>query len=294
MAKAGYGGSERMTRLLAIVTLTFAAGASAEDILYHGAPLDEQHRVQIAQEFNSAKIGIVERTRVIGQDPIRPLGSMNTVGVTQRRTPKPDYLCEVRVQILQPSAPNYIQNPGQRYRITIIGLKLAPDYASVVEVFAAQARDTVFYEIEKLRELATGVEKEALGVAAPLTVNAFKAANLLPAEIFESVRRSRGGRFRITENTLQVRRISPTELFAPSLTIERPRLGATIREEEEEALPRGTAGLPFKRGYNPSARTIGLPRTPTAPGIPSARDEEMNDVRERRRVPVQPLQDSPR
>jgi len=189
----------------------FAAGAFAEDVLFHGAPLDEQHRVQLAQEYNSIKIGIVERKRVVGQEEIKPLGSSNTVGVSQRRTPKPRYLCEVRVQILQASAPNYIQNPGQRYKITVLGLELAPEYASVVEVFAAQARDTVFFEIAKLRERTSGIEKEALGIAAPLAVNAFKAANLLPAEIFESVRRSRGGRFRITEDTLQVRRISPTE-----------------------------------------------------------------------------------
>ncbi len=273
------------------ITAVISTVAMADNILYHGATLDEQHHVQLAQELNSIKIGIVERTRVIGEETIMPLGSSNTVGVTQRRTPKPRYLCEVRVQILQSSAPNYIQNPGQRYRISVQGLSVAPGYGNVVEVFAAQARDTVFFEIEKLRQLTSGIEKEALAVAAPIVVNAFKASQTLPAEIFESVRRSRGGRFRITEDTLQVRRIPPNQLFAPSLMIDRPKLGASLREEEEDALPRGAAGLPFTRGFNPSARTIGLPRTQTAPGIPSELDQELNDVRERRRVPVQPLRE---
>jgi hypothetical protein len=268
-----------------------SANAIADDILFHGAPLDEQHRVQMAQELNSIKIGIVERTRVIGEQSVTPLGSMKTVGVTLRRTPKPRYLCEVRVQILQSSAPNYIQNPGQRYRISVHGISLEPGYGSVVEVFAAQARDTVFFEIEKLRQRTHGIEKRALGIAAPITVNAFKASQILPAEIFESVRRSRGGRFRITENTLQVRRISPMELFAPSLDIERPRLGATLRTEKEDELPRGAAGLPFTRGHRPTATSIGVPRTLTAPGIPSARDHELNDIRQRRHVQVQPLKE---
>lgn len=281
----------RIHFIFGLATLMSVA-AIADDVLFHGAPLDEQHSVQLAQELNSIKIGIVERTRVIGEDTIMPLGSSNTVGVTQRRTPKPRYLCEVRVQILQSSAPNYIQNPGQRYRISIHGLALEPGYGNVVEVYAAQARDTVFYEIEKLRELTSGLEKEALGIAGPIAVNAFKASQTLPAEIFESVMRSRGGRFRITKDTLQVRRIPPTELFAPSLMIDRPRLGATMRIEEEDALPRGAAGLPFSRGYNPSSTSIGLPRTPTAPGIPSERDREMNDIRQRRHVQVQPLRET--
>ncbi len=284
--------TQARTQILFALAVVMGMGAFADETLFHGATLDEQYRVQLAQELNSIKIGIVERTRVIGHETILPLGSSNTVGVTQRRTPKPRYLCEVRVQILQSSAPNYIQNPGQRYRISVHGLTLAPGYGSVSEVFAAQARDTVFYEIEKLRLLTSGTEKRALAIAAPIAVNAFKASSTLPAEIFESVRRSRGGRFRITENTLQVRRIPPTELFAPSLMIDRPRLGTFQREEEEDALPRGAAGLPFTRGFNPSARSIGLPRTPTAPGIPSARDQELNDVRERRRVPVQPLRET--
>lgn len=278
-------------RIAFLLAAVIGANALADDLLFHGAVLDEQHRVQLAQELNSIKIGIVERTRVVGMEPIKPIGSMNTIGVTQRRTPKPRYLCEIRVQILQSSSPNYLQNPGQRYRISVHGLALAPGYGSVSEVFAAQARDTVFYEIEKLRLLTHGIEKEALAVAAPIAVNAFKSAQVLPAEIFESVLRSRGGRFRITENTLQVRRISPTQLFAPSLDIERPRLGATLRVEKEDELPRGAAGLPFTRGFRPTAASIGMPRTPTAPGIPSARDQEMNDIRQRRHVQVQPLRE---
>lgn len=280
----------RMNLILVLAGLA-CTSAFADDILFHGAPLDEQRRVQLAQELNSIKIGIVERTRVIGQAPILPLGSSNTVGVSQRRTPKPRYLCEVRVQILQSSAPNYLQNPGQRYRISVHGLTLSPGYGSVIEVYAAQARDTVFFEIEKLRQRTSGIEKKALGIAAPIAVNAFKASQTLPAEIFESVLRSRGGRFRITEDTLQVRRISPMELFAPELDIQRPRLGATLREEQQDELPRGAAGIPFARGFRPTTTSIGVPRVQTAPGIPTARDQEINDIRQRRRVQVQPLRD---
>jgi hypothetical protein len=192
---------------------------------------------------------------------------------------------------LESSAPNYLENPGKRYRIEIWALDIGFEYGNTVEVFAAQARDTVFFELEKLRQqLPNGIEKEALAVAAPLAVNAFKATQLLPAEIFESVRRSRGGRFRITEDTLQVRRISPTELFAPSTMIDRPRLGATIRAEEREELPRGAAGTPFSRGFESTTIDIGQPTPPRTPGIPIEGDDERQQAEEQRSVSIPVIQ----
>ncbi|GMU92293.1 MAG: hypothetical protein AMXMBFR4_13510 [Candidatus Hydrogenedentota bacterium] len=214
-----------------------AVAGGAQEIRYHGESLDENHRVLIEEQNGVCRIGVFERSRFAGDRLIQlaPVGP----GISPRANPEPEFLLEVRAEVLKPSAPNYLQNPGERYRISIETLKLEPYYANEVEVAAEHARDQLFYEFEVLRVRATGIEEKALAAAAPLVAEIFKEAQRLPAEIYTSVLRSRSGRFRITEETRQRRRIEPSQVFAPKPDFARPELGATERMRQRQALPEG-------------------------------------------------------
>jgi hypothetical protein len=220
-----------------MLVLLGAVSAGAQEIRYHGESLDENHRVLIEEHNGVCRVGVFARSRFAGDRLIQlaPMGP----GVSPRANPEPEFLLEVRAEVLKSSAPNYLQNPGERYRISIETLGLKPYYANRVEVSAEHARDQLFYEFEILRRRATGIEEKALAAAGPLVAEIFKEAQRLPAEIYTSVLRSRSGRFRITEETRQRRRIEPSQVFAPKPDFARPELGATERMRRRQAIPEG-------------------------------------------------------
>ncbi|MDZ4860856.1 MAG: hypothetical protein SGI88_17925 [Candidatus Hydrogenedentes bacterium] len=222
---------------LLIAVLVACAASYAQEKRYHGQTLDENRQLLIEETDGVLRIGVFERTRSAGdylhqQAPSGP-------GISPRANPAPDYMIEVRSEVLKSSAPNYLQNPGERYRITINTLEMSTEYENMVEVPAEFARDQLFYEFQQIRERTIGIERQVVEAAAPLVAEIFKEARLLPAEIFTSVLKSRGGQFRITPSTRQRRKIEPSQTFAPKLEINRPELGATMRAREKKVLPPG-------------------------------------------------------
>ncbi|MCC6154836.1 MAG: hypothetical protein IT367_13805 [Candidatus Hydrogenedentes bacterium] len=226
--------------VLALVFLAMvSAPALAQEKRYHGEVLDENHRLLIEEELGVARVGVFERSRFHGDrlsDIVIP-----TPGSSPRANPAPEYMLEVRAEILKSSAPNYLQNPGERYRITMHTLEMSVEYENVVEVSAEFARDQLFYEFEQIRAKTTGLERKAVETAAPLVAEIFKESQRLPAEIYTSVLKSRTGQFRITPETRQRRKIEPSQTFAPKMTIGRPELGATKRSKQQRALPQQAA-----------------------------------------------------
>lgn len=204
---------------------------------FHGETLDENHRLLIEEENGVCRIGVFERSRFRGDRLIDIVEA--SPGTSPRANPAPEYMLEVRAEVLKSSAPNYLQNPGERYRISMQTLKLSAEYQNMVEISAEHARDQLFYEFEQVRELTTGLERKAIEAAAPLVAEIFKEEQRLPAEIYTSVLKSRGGQFRITPGTRQRRKIEPAETFAPKPDFGKPELGATKRMRERNALPPG-------------------------------------------------------
>lgn len=236
------GRAVRIVAGVALLALAFAAAprpAFAIEKRYHGEPLDENNRLLIEEELGVCRVGVFERSRFRGDRLI------DTVeiepGMSPRSNPPPEYMLEVRAEVLKSSAPNYLQNPGERYRITVRTLHMSVEYENVVEVAAEFARDQLFYEFEQVRAQTIGLERKAVEAAAPLVAEIFKEEQRLPAEIFTSVLKSRTGQFRITPGTRQRRQIEPAQTFAPKMEINRPELGATKRLRERNALPPSAA-----------------------------------------------------
>jgi hypothetical protein len=188
-------------------------------------------------------------------------------GVSPRVTTPPTFLVEIRAEVLKSSAPNYLQNPGEWYRLSFETLDFEPHYAGKMEVPASKARDSVYYIFQQLAVQTSGVNRETLEAAAPLVTEIFKEEQRLPAEIYTSVLESRSGAFRITPRTRQRRKIEPAQTFAPELDVNRPELGATVRMREREALPE-EAVRPGEIAGPPADRRIAKPRVePTSADI---------------------------
>lgn len=224
---------------IAALAVCCASSVSAQERRYHGLPLDENHRLLIEQVSGMCRVGVFERSRSAGDFLIDQ--AEGGPGVSPRANPAPDYILEVRSEVLKSSAPNYLQNPGEYYRITVHTLETPIEYSNKVEVPAENARDQLFYEFQQVAERMSGIDKKAVEAAAPLVAEVFKEEQRLPAEIYTSVLKSRSGAFRITPGTRQRRKIEPPQTFAPRPEFNRPELGATKRKREREALPPGAA-----------------------------------------------------
>ena len=251
--------------LCTIVLLSACLAASAEEIRYHGVPLDESRRVLIEETLGTCKVGYIERTRSAGEDLVDV--APQAPGVSPRVTTPPAFLVQIQAEVLKSSAPNYLQNPGEWYRLTFQTLDMEPKFAGKMEVPASKARDSVYYIFQQLAIQTDGVDREVLEAAAPLVTEIFKEAERLPAEIYTSVLESRTGAYRITPRTRQRRRIDPAQTFAPDLGVARPELGATVRMREREALPENAVRPGEIAGPSPDRR-IARPRVePTSADI---------------------------
>lgn len=144
-----------------------------------------------------------------------------------------------------PSAPNYWQNPGKTYRIIVRGLDLDPGYVSVTEARAEEARKVVFREFERFMPFADDIQKDALHYGLPLVLGILNDDNRLPAQIYETVLRSKAMRARLTEDEQQQRK---SVLRPRSLEPDRP--GQT----PPEAPNAGKAGAP--RGMSLDGKSL--------------------------------------
>lgn len=159
----------------------------------HGYQLNEQYRLLIEQADNTLDIVLIKRNRAEsgGLVPNVVTGEETVARYAEKRT-----LARVRSEVLKPAAPNYLSNPGERYRITLQGVDFEPEYKSVVEVHAANAIKAWQREFEKLSARAQGIEREALVHGAGLALGVLNVGGHMPATIPLTVLESGAGTLR--------------------------------------------------------------------------------------------------
>lgn len=152
------------------------------NVQFHGFTLDDQYKLRVEQRDNWCIIRLDKNQRAPGGpflwfDP--KTGEEASVIRFDDETP----LAEIRSEVLIPSAPNYLKNPGQRYRITINGLGVAPWYHRVFEAPAAGVLDAVFTEFNALYSYANGIERDALFFGMVIAVRVLNESQHLPSEM---------------------------------------------------------------------------------------------------------------
>ena len=187
---AGYG-----------VMVALHAATADEEVWQHGFRLDDKHLLLLEQRHREIIIGIAVRSRNIG-DTLRTR-TRDGAGDTMERFGKVEHLARISVEILKPSAPNYLRNPGERYRIIIEGVAADPDFRARIETDAIAARQTVLTQFDALGARTHGIQREALHYAGPYVLQVFNETNLMPAPIPTSIAESRVGRIRFDNPALQ-------------------------------------------------------------------------------------------
>lgn len=180
----------------------------------HGLILDEKNRLMVVEDHGEATIFLLKKERAPG-GPTYYVDESTGEGRFVVRFETRDGLFRIRSEVLFPAMPNYVRNPGQRYRITIEGLRIAPLYKRVFEVDAANALDEIEREVGVFAAFAHGPEQEAVFVGGLLAKVVLNESGYLPARIPLTVLRSRVGRFRIQGGGLGRAEQPRVERFAP-------------------------------------------------------------------------------
>lgn len=169
---------------------------------YHGDFLDSKSMVLVEQKNDWATIILRENSRAPG-GPAIYLNKDTGADESVIRYDQDYILAKIRAEILVPAEPNYIANPGDRYRITVKGVTVAPEYVRVFEVDAADALDAVTSEIFKLASRAHGRERDALFWGVMIAKTVLNKTQHLPAEIPLTVLLSDVGKIRIQDKYLE-------------------------------------------------------------------------------------------
>ena len=191
-------------------------------VRYHGFKMNPQYRLVIEEENGLIRIGLLSRTRDVGGPHLGKATTMPMIEPNPFRSAKKEILIEVRAEALQPAAPNPLNNPAQRYRITIRGVDWEKNYATVIETGAATAREKFYKEMDKLEARAHGIRREALHAAAALTLGVLSQAGLMPAAVSETVKRSAVGQARGLGQDLQRNSMNTGRSLDPMATQKSP------------------------------------------------------------------------
>jgi len=158
------------------LTLLAAANAMADRPRIHGLVLDAHHRLVLEQWGPVISIGLM-MTRA------RPVGAAFADAIQDQsvwRTTHVEVLARVTSVVLETAAPNYLRNPGMRYRITVEGVGVEPEYVSINEVDAFNARKLIVEELGKLGARTEDHRREALHYGAFLCLSALVEAGAIP------------------------------------------------------------------------------------------------------------------
>lgn len=243
--------------LSALALFPHAAFAQADDIKHHGDYLYqfEQYQLEIEELDGWITIKLIKKNRIPGgpevfETPNNPF-EYEVAGLFGNepiiRFAEPDELARLRSDVVIPAEPNYVRNPGQRYKITVQGLSVAPDYYNVFEVDAGNALAAVQDEAFKLyaRAPQNGPEQEAIYMGILLGMRALNESGRLPAPIPLTVLRSDVGQFRIGPN-LGRREVGRTKRFTD---VSEGQEAIVVQQEESELanMLRNT-GPAYRRG----------------------------------------------
>ena len=178
-----------------------AVAESSQDVLMsnirnHGLYLDEKNKLKIEESDGWTTVILQRKARAAG-GPQEIFSEESGEVEPVIRFGMEERLVRMRSEVLVPAEPNYIRNPGQRYRISIEGIEVAPHYARVFEVDAADALDAVTNEFRQLQSYTDGPKKLAMYYGGLLSMRALNESGRIPAVIPITVLRSQGGEFRI-------------------------------------------------------------------------------------------------
>jgi hypothetical protein len=224
--------------LLFLMTLVlFPQGhARAEQVRFHGLPLDDQHELIVAQpEPGLCRVGILSRSR--------PEGGMGAEHVRLKAGPESGrmeeaaYFLEVRSEVVKPAQPTYLQNTGALYRLTVAGIDEGPDYEAVRLASAGDARQVLTEEFRTLWRKASGVEREALFWGLQLVLSAFKEEQLMPAPLHAAVGESEGAQERVDPRTLQRKRLPVNRGVEPEDEQSEDEGGSAGADADERTTP---------------------------------------------------------
>ena len=184
------------------VALALALPAAAEPVRYHGIALDEKYMLMLEQRDGRITVFLSMRSRQVGGGAI--VGTTLEAGTDEvSRFKDKKLLVYVQCEVLKPSAPNYLSNPGERYRIIVRGADVLPDYVAIHEVRDIEARDTLIQEFEKIGSKLNGIEREAMHFAGPMVLGVLNDYKKLPADVPVSIERSGVGKIRGLGKSLQ-------------------------------------------------------------------------------------------
>lgn len=103
-------------------------------------------------------------------------------------------LCRIRAEVIAPAPPNFLKNPGRRYRITMQGMDLEPDYNHIFQCNADEVLDRVEAEFWEFYRRAHGMDREAIYFGMILAMRALNETQRLPARVPLTVMESEAGR----------------------------------------------------------------------------------------------------
>ena len=162
----------------------------------HGLMLDDKHRVKLYEDAGWIVISLQRRQRAPG-GPYEYFNPDDKTHDTATRYDEEYDLMRIGSEVLAAAPPNYIRNPGRRYRVTIEGLAVAPLYKTTFEVDASNALDAVATEFHKISAIGHDIEVPAIEFGGLLAMRALNESGYLPARIPLTILRSKVGQIRI-------------------------------------------------------------------------------------------------
>ncbi len=182
-------------RVLPLMLLA-AAPLRAADIRYHGLTLNDQYRLQLEEVDGTVTFVLLKKDRAAGGPALFPASAdAETPAIIRKDTL--ERLARLRVEVLRPAAPNYVRNPGERFRITIDGMDAVPNFTRDFEADAADALAAVYTNMHALFSMTYGVRREALYTGTLVALRVLNEAQRLPAELPLTTLRSGVGKIRI-------------------------------------------------------------------------------------------------
>lgn len=255
---------------------------------FHGLHLDMRHRLQLREEAGVVTVRLQSRVRPAGGALETYNPATGGLAPVIRHGQERDLL-RIAARVLVPAAPNYVRNPGRRYRVLVEGLAVAPDYVREFEVDAYDALDALFAEAERfMAEAATEIERDAVYYGFILAARALNESGYFPARIPVSVLRGKVGEARIQGQHLargeqaRLERFTDIERGIEAVRVQGagPRTGRT----DGAGCGRGMAGgagesRPYmERQFRPSREDLRPPDPRRVmmrePGMPTPRSEQ--------------------
>lgn len=189
----------------------FACPAFADMPKVHGFEMND-YGIRVQEEAGQVTLQLTYKERLPGgyiglQDP--DTGEYRDM----IRHQTAESLARFRVELLTAAAPNYVKNPATRYRITVEGLEIAPDYKRIFEVDAYDALDAIQVEMRKIYDTTYGIRRAALVFGTEVAIAVLNESQYLPARIPLTVLRSNAGLFRIQGQTLSRGKIQTLDRF---------------------------------------------------------------------------------